>query len=370
MLVLALLTVWLAAGERLPSWLAGEREIPVRIVRVTKQTVPESVRMSGVLMAVNEVQVVSRLAGRITELRLKVGDPVRAGSLVAKIYASDIAQRQIDLEAALRTARRDLSEKESQLASAEKAAARRQELFEQDLIARRDVEQAVTALQTIRAEAGLARAHLAQQEAMSAQAFKIQSLSQVTAPSSGVVSRRWAEPGRVIAESSPLVSIANGNLMKFTGRITGLGAAMVREGLSAVVVANERADGIVSRVIASGDKDEASAEVEIQIKTAGTGFRFGMAADAIISLDRSAALWVPQKAIVASEGKHYLYKFEQGRALRQEVRLGAKVGNEVVVELGLRSSDLVIVENLRSLKPGSRVRAAIVAVEGNASAAK
>ena len=371
MLALAVLTVWLGTGERLPNWLAGEREIPVRVARVKKQAMPETVAMSGVLMPVNEVHAIAQLAGRITELRFKVGDPVRAGAVVATIHASDIAQRQNELEAALRAARQDLREKESQLASAEKFAAHRQELFTQDLIARRDVEQALAALQTMRAEAELARAHWAQQEAMLAQALKILSLSQVIAPSAGVVSRRWTAPGNFIAESSPLLSIANGNLMKFTGVITGADAAMVREGLSVVVLADESVDGIVSRVIASGDKNGASAEVEIQIKTAAAGFRFGMAAHAVITLARATAtLRVPQSAIIESAGKHFLYKFDAGRALRQEVRLGATQGNEIVVEQGVSSSDLVIVDNLDSLKPASRVRAAFGAPQGNTPAAK
>jgi membrane fusion protein (multidrug efflux system) len=371
MLALAVLTVWLATGERLPIWLVGEREIPVRVARVTKQSIAETVRMSGVLTAVNEVHAVSQLAGRISELRFKVGDSVRAGAVVATIHASAIAQRQSELEAALRAARKDLSAKESQLASAEKFAAHRQKLFKQDLIARRDMEQALAALQTVRAEAELARAHLAQQEAMLAQALKIQSLSHITAPSAGVVSRRWAEPGAVIAESSPVLSIANGNLMKFSGRISGANAALLREGLSAVVLADESIDGIVSRLISSGEKNDASAEVEIQIKTAVAKFRFGMAAQASITLARaSETLRVPQSAIIESAGKHFLYKLAGGRALRQEVKLGAREGNEVVVEQGVSASELVIVDNLHSLKPASRVRAAAGAPEGNSAPAK
>jgi len=360
MLALAVLTVWLAIGERLPIWLAGEREIPVRVARVTKQSMPETIRMSGVLMPVNEVHAISQLAGRITELLFKVGDSVRAGAVVATIHASEIAERQSELEVALRTARKDFSAKESQRVSAEKFAEQQRELFKQDLIARRDMEQALVALQTLRADAELAGAHLAQQEAMLAQALKIQSLSRITAPSAGVVSRRWAEPGAVIAESSPVLSIANGNLMKLAGRITGAHGALLREGLSAVVLAGESIDGIVSRVISSGEKNDASAEVEIQLKTAVSRFRFGTAADGVITLERTGEiLRIPQSAIIASAGRYFLYKLTEGRALRQEVRLGATEGKEVVVEQGVSSSDLVIVDNLQSLKPASRVRALV-----------
>jgi RND family efflux transporter MFP subunit len=360
MLALGALTVWLAIGERSPFWLAGEQEIPVRVARVTKQAMPATVPMSGVLMPVNEVHAVSQLTGRITELRFKIGDSVRAGAVVATIRGSEIAERQSEAEAAVRAARRDLSAKESQRASAEKFAEQQRELFKQDLIARRDMEQVLAALQTLRAEAELAGAHLAQQEAMLAQASKIRSLSQITAPSSGVVSRRWAEPGAVIAESSPVLSIANGNSLKLAGRVTRAHGALLREGLSAVVLAGEPIDGIVSRVISSDEKNDASGEVEIQFKSAVEKFSFGMAAEAVITLDRAKeTLRVPQSSIIKDAGKYFLYKLADGRALRQEVRLGATEGREVVVEQGVSAGDLVIVDNIQSLKPASRVRVAV-----------
>ena len=323
-------------------------------------------------MPVNEVHAVSRLAGRITELRFKVNDSVRAGAVVATVHASAFVERQNELEGALRAARKDLHEQESQLKSAEKFAAQRQELFEQDLIPRRDVEQTLAALQTVGAKAELTRAHLAQQEAMLAQVLEIQSLNQITAPSAGVVSRRWVEPGAVIAASSPVLSVANGSLMKLAGRITGANAASLREGLSAVVVAGESVDGIVSRVLLpSGAKSDASAEVEIQIKFTAAKFRFGMAADAVITLDRaSETLSVPQSAIVESAGKHFIYILADGRALRQEIRLGTREGTEVVVEQGVSANDLVIVDQLDALKPSSRVRAAVGMPEGKSAPVK
>lgn len=371
-LVLAVLTLWLGTGGRLPGWFGAEREIPVRVARVTRQSMPDTVHVSGVLMPVNEVHAVSRLAGRITELRFKVNDSVRAGAVVATVHASAFVERQNELEGALRAARKDLHEQESQLKSAEKFAAQRQELFEQDLIPRRDVEQALAALQTVGAKAELTRAHLAQQEAMLAQVLEIQSLNQITAPSAGVVSRRWVEPGAVIAASSPVLSVANGSLMKLAGRITGANAASLREGLSAVVVAGESVDGIVSRVLLpSGAKSDASAEVEIQIKFTAAKFRFGMAADAVITLDRaSETLSVPQSAIVESAGRHFIYILADGRALRQEIRLGTREGTEVVVEQGVSANDLVIVDQLDALKPSSRVRAAVGMPEGKSAPVK
>ena len=107
------------AADRLP-WLSGENEIMVRVARVTKATRPIVLRFSGTLAPVQEVDVVSRLAGRLTEVRLKIGDVVKAGAPVATVYSGELAQRRSDLDTALNAAQRDAKEKENQLAGAEK----------------------------------------------------------------------------------------------------------------------------------------------------------------------------------------------------------------------------------------------------------
>ena len=363
MLVLAVLTAWLGMGEQLPAWLTGEPEISVRVERVKTRTVAETVRVGGMLVPVKEVHAVSRLAGRIAELRFNVGDAVGAGAVVATIHASDIAERQDELETTLRAAQKDLTEKERQLAGAEKLAAQSQELFKQDLIARRDWQQAEAAAQTARAQTDLARAQLSQQEAMLAQARKIHSLAEITAPIGGAVSRRWVESGAVIGESRPILSIAQGSMVKFIGSLAGASASGLREGLSAVIstaaAAGESIEPI-SRLQLTGENEEAVAEIEIQIKTATGKFRFGTAAQALITLDRAKeVLQVPQAAIVETAGKRFLFKLADGRAVRQEVTLGAATGKDVVIEQGVRPTDVVIVDNLRALKPASRVRMSV-----------
>jgi RND family efflux transporter MFP subunit len=192
---------------------------------------------------------------------------------------------------------------------------------------------------------------------MLAQALKIQSLGQINAPKRGVVSRRWVEPGAVIAQWSPVVSIASGDLIKFAGRVTGAQSARLREGLHAVVLAGENIDGVVSRVISDETKEALSAEIEIQIKAAAAKFRFGTAAEAVITLARTQdMLRVPRSAIFESAGQPFLYKYADGRAVRQSVRLGASDGDQVVVMEGVKAGDLVIVDKIDLIEPSSRIR--------------
>src|SRR5574341_2297674 len=81
-------TVWLAMGGRVPAWFGFEQEMAVGVVKVKKRATAVTVNVSGAIMPVREVMVVSRLAGRITELRVNQGDVVRAGEVIATVHST------------------------------------------------------------------------------------------------------------------------------------------------------------------------------------------------------------------------------------------------------------------------------------------
>mgnify|MGYP003581196258 CR=1 FL=1 len=63
-------------------------EIPVRVARVRRISLPLKMKLTGELQPVNHTEVVSRLTGKVAEVRFKVGDFVPAGTVVATIRAT------------------------------------------------------------------------------------------------------------------------------------------------------------------------------------------------------------------------------------------------------------------------------------------
>ena len=83
-------------------------EVPVRVAQARRISWPIKLKLSGTPLPVNQAEVVSRLAGKVTEVRFKVGDFVRAGAIVATIRTGDLDQRIAGLEAGVASARHDL----------------------------------------------------------------------------------------------------------------------------------------------------------------------------------------------------------------------------------------------------------------------
>jgi RND family efflux transporter MFP subunit len=350
-----------AIFDALIDWLGGESEITVRTAPVRRSSMPATLRVTGELSPGREAIIVSRLPGKVTAVRFNVGDSVPAGTIVANVHSAAMAERMVELRTAVDGARKDSETKNELAADAEKRLAKSRELYQQDLIARRDVTQAETVMNTVRAEAELARAKLAQQEAMLAQVHGLQGLTRLSAPMAGVVTHRWVEPGATIAESAPILSIANLRTLKFVAKVSGAHSRDVRNGMK-VEISSLEAPGAISvgnvgRVESLKAAAEPIAEIEIHFDNSNGIFRPGMAATGLISLEQlEEALLLPRAAVISVQGRDYIYKLAGNRAVKQEIALGNEQGDEIEIRSGLKEGDPVIVDKLNLLKAGSSVR--------------
>jgi len=344
-------------SERKTAESSANMEIPVRVAQVKRTTLPLTARLTGELLPLTKTDVVSRLAGKVTEVRFKVGDFVPAGTIVATIHASGLEQRLAGLDTSINAAKQDLREREAELTDAENRLAKNRNLLGRDLIARRDVEQSETTAETVRARAELARAQLAQREAMLAQVRALQDLTRLAAPISGEVGSVSIKPGAAVAEGGAILSIVGLATLKLVVKISG--ARLLRRGMKAEISA-AALPGIVSRgqvVRFEPAKDgEGKNEAEIHVDNGKRILRPGMTAEVSINLEAEEEWFlVPRSAVVSENNRTYIYKLFEGQAARHEVVLGTLRGDEIAVVQGLNARDAVIVD-LKMIKPGTRVR--------------
>lgn len=234
-----------ASSER-SSGSGADQQAALRVAQAKRVSTPVKMRISGQLQPIEQVEIVSRLAGKVTEVRFNVGDFVPAGAIVATIRANDLDQRMAQINGNIATAQQELQTRESQLAAAEKTLAQNREFFRRDWIARRDVELAEIASETARAQAEFARAEVAQQQAMLAQLRALQNFTRLSAPISGHVSRRLVEPGAIISEGTAIIAIANLATLKLTATVRGAGVAGIRPGLD-VQITTSALPGVISK---------------------------------------------------------------------------------------------------------------------------
>jgi len=211
---------------------------------VERKAVPHVVHGSGELQAVTAVNVVSRIAGQISEVRSKAGDIVTGGQVLATVRSSELLQRLAKTSAVLEAAKLDLQEKEAQLITAERELEKALLLRNRDLIAGRDLAESEAARDTARAQQALAQAQVTEQQAVLDQTRYLLTLSKLLAPFSGVVISRLVESGAYVQASTPVLIVALLDPLKVEVEISEADVDFVREGMRAEI----RVDSMPDRV--------------------------------------------------------------------------------------------------------------------------
>src|SRR5690606_38551325 len=139
----------------LVAWMAlGKLRGPVLdAYEVAEAPLVQTVVATGRVVTVSRAQVGSPVTGVVLERRVREGDRVQPGDVLAVLRADDLQAAAEEAAAALaqlqRSARPQAQaaarEAEARLAQASREAQRRRELFERQLVAREALEQAVEA---------------------------------------------------------------------------------------------------------------------------------------------------------------------------------------------------------------------------------
>lgn len=166
---------------------------PAATIVVAMQDVPQTFAAEGVVEAIRQATVGAQVSGRLLELSVKAGDPVRAGQVLARIDPRTADQ-------ALAASRSQVAEAEANLANARQRYERNRQLLAQKFVSQAAVDQSES-------EYKAAQAQLAAMKAGVGQAVAQQSFATITAPYAGVVGATHAEAGDMATPGKPIVTV-------------------------------------------------------------------------------------------------------------------------------------------------------------------
>jgi macrolide-specific efflux system membrane fusion protein len=187
---------------------------------VTRGDIEVTVLTTGTLKPVKLVAVGAQVSGRITALKVALGDTVKTGDLIAEIDS-------VTQENALRTARAALAnvkaqraEKQATLKQAKLALARQQRMIKQNATSRADLESAEADVATTEAQIEQLTAQIAEAEVAVETAEANLGYTRITAPIDGTVLAVVNQEGRTVnaAQSAPTIVIL-GQLATMTVRV-------------------------------------------------------------------------------------------------------------------------------------------------------
>lgn len=196
-----------SAGATGPAAGGRAARIPaVEVAPVERATVTQRAVHAGELTA-DAVDVAARVAGRLPDVAVRVGDRVVAGAELARVDDAELHHQVAEVRAQERAARAAGARARSELRGARSELKRVSGLVDDQLVSRVELEALEARVAALSADADAAVAQAEQARARLGGLEQRITDSRVTAPFAGVVSRRYLDPGAYVQPGTPVVRL-------------------------------------------------------------------------------------------------------------------------------------------------------------------
>lgn len=318
------------------------------IAAARRDTLEESVPLTGDLRPIETVEVRARIEGDLVGLYVREGERVRQGQLLARFEASEEVS---DRESAI-AARASAT---SALSTAEWHLEQSSELFKAGAIPEQDLK---AAQQSVVA----ARATVAAADARVRASASLVGDTRVLAPIAGIVEKRLVDNGERLARGAPILTLVRTDVLELAASVPARSAEAVRVGQTVRFESGGHDfAGRVVRVSPTIDPVTRAITVYVQVPNPNGVLRGGsFATGRVIGRSIPGALVVPSPAIRAGGqgASPFVYRVEGDRLAQTPVRVGVvddAAGMTEVLE-GLKAGDRVIIGNVGTLGRGMKVQ--------------
>lgn len=178
-------------------------------VEATTGNVEEAVLASGSLEPIRQVNVGAQATGRIVSLKVKLGDNVKAGDLVAEIDGIPQQNALRSAEADLTALKAQRAERAASLAYAESVLVRQRQMVGQNAVSRDAYENAEMTVNTTRAQIESLDAQIVSSQVKVETARTNLGYTRITAPSAGTVLALVAQEGQTVnaTQTAPTIVV-------------------------------------------------------------------------------------------------------------------------------------------------------------------
>lgn len=396
---LALYQGWGSTQKKSGKGRAFRAEVPVRIHPVVRKDLTYSLKTTGDIAALMQVDLFPKVSGYLERINVNLGDSVRQGQVIAQIDQIDFLQRVKEAEAKVAHAKAQLSEMEAgsrpeELRQAEEAVKQAQSRFENARLQREriealykrqviskkeadvaEMESTVTEAQLaasqqnlklvregVRQEVRMAsQAKLKEMEAILAQEqIRLQN-TQIISPFHGEIARKYVDNGALVSPSTPIVTIVHTARVKIVANVLEKDIPLLKPGMKAKIQAEtypERIfEGKVAQINSALELSTRTLQVEFYIPNSQRLLKPGMFAKLEVLLsEKPQTLIIPREAVIQTGGEPSVFVVEGNQALRRPIATGYEQDQMVEVLRGLKEGDKVVVKGQYSIKDRSTVK--------------
>jgi RND family efflux transporter MFP subunit len=342
-------------------------------VPASEVTVARTIAATGTLAADEQIVLGTEVVGRLSEISVDLGSPVRKGQRVARIDPKDYQYRLDQSVASLQQARVRLGlpadgaddrvdptqtaivrQARAQLDQAQLNRDRMARLWDQQLVARAELDAAVSSLQVAEG-----RYQDAIEEVQNRQAVLLQRRSEVAlvrqqlsdtaivSPIDGAVVQRQASVGEYLAAGAPVVTLVRLHPLRLRLSVPERDAVSLRKGQPVrITVEGDAAvyQGTVVRLSPAIAEQSRTLLIEAEVPNAKGALSPGAFAKAEVVVEQDQRIvTVPAAALVTFAGVEKVLTVKDGKSEERRVTTGRRVGERVEIVSGVKAGEPVVV---------------------------
>ena len=331
---------------------------------------------SGYVVPRLQAVVSSKVTGKVSAVLVEEGMHVKAGQVLARLDDTTVADQVNVARSQLASSEAQANQADVEHANAERDLERTRTLYARHLVSQSDMDGAATkeaslkaTLDSLQQQIGVSRSNLE---------FNQQLLDDmvIRSPFAGVVVSKDAQPGEMISPNSAgggntrtgIATIVDMSSLEIEVDVNEAYIGRVREAQKVDAVLDAYPDwhipSHVVSIIPTADRDKATVKVRVGFDKLDPRILPQMAIQVwFLGDDTSgtaatpqARVQIPQAAVHKDGATPYVYVYDDGRAERRAVKLGAATGSDIEVLAGVSGDEQVIVQADKPLSDGVRVR--------------
>ena len=314
----------------------AENKVATDAFVIKRETITDELQTTGTIQANQEVDLVSEVARKLVRVYAREGSYVSQGTLLYKLDDADLLAKKHKL--ALQEKLAKLDEK------------RFRELLATEAINQQEYDKVLTNLNVLQAEMAMIDVDLAKTE--------------IRAPFAGKLGLKQVDVGAYVTPSTVLSSIDDISRVEVAFTIPEKYASDVRPGQTIQFTTETSSRPFLGKVTATEQKMEANTRsLLVKAISDSKGGKLVPGSSAKIAFALHAAqdgILVPTQALIPNAKGYSLFRINNGKAERRDVKTGNRTKGTVQTLEGLSIGDTVLTTNLLRLDTGVPVTASTI----------
>lgn len=333
---------------------------PVKVVEIGEAETTRQLDYSGSVRARTEMNLGFRIAGKVTERLVDIGQHVNEGDVLARVDPSDY-------ELSVKSAEASLDAAERQVETVDLARKRAEQLYAKNFAPKSQLDQAVLSYDQAVATRDAARSTLAQ-------AQNQVHYTDLKAGKAGIVTAISADIGQVVGAGTPVMTVAVDGEKEVLIAVPEMDIAGFRPGkeVKASFWSDEALtlDGKVREVAGSADPQSRTFAVRVSLPN-DARVLLGMTANVAATVGSKAQLVsIPLTAMAEKDGKHIVWTVDRASDTvhPRPIKVANFTADGVAVAEGLKQGDVVVAAGTQFMTDNLKVKPSGDAAQQSASA--